>query len=145
MSARKITRADYFLIRTAMETRLRRMWKWRPAKAFLKFINVDTVMSGLYADDVNAYIVEETYLVVYDIVSPWYNSEITLLEEMLVVRLVPGSDFSCVPAFLERVATEAGATLVCAGTALARIDAALASVYHKHGFQTETHLLIKEL
>lgn len=100
-------------------------------------------MQFLYSHE-HVYIIDDAYLIAYEIGSPFYSSEL-FLNEIIVFRLGASEDFGVVPAFFERKAREAGCKLIVAGTALARTDAALASLYHKHGFATETHSLIKEL
>ena len=142
--ARKITKEDYFLIKAAMELHLAKMLKWPDHKAWFKFIDTDVCLKRIYESNY-AFIVNDAFLVVYDITTPWYaNNAVSYLEETIILRLVPGGDFANVVAFLERAREEAGAVLVCTGTALARTDAALASVYHKKGFKTETIILVKE-
>lgn len=127
-----------------MTGHLSKMRSWPDAKAWFKLIDLDACLKFIFNAE-HAYIVGGAFLVVYEIVSPWYaKDEDTILEEVIVLRLVRGGDFSSVPAFLERKRAEAGAKLVCAGTALARTDAALASVYQKLGFKTETIILVKE-
>lgn len=92
-----------------------------------------------------AFIVEEAYLVAYDVGTPWYAKEgAVMLHERIVVRLAVSGDFSVVPAFLADKAREAGAVLALAGTALAKADNALASLYHRAGFSTQALTLAKE-
>lgn len=141
---RRVVRDDYFLIRAAMERQLARMLTWPDCKAWYKYIEVDTTLETIYDAD-NAWIIDESYLTMFDICTPWYSKSILVVEEMIVLRLKPGGDFANVPAFLERKGREAGAKLVCVGTALARTDAALASVYKEYGYRTETHILLKEI
>lgn len=104
------------------------------AKSWYKYIDVDIVMRRIY--DVELYIVDEAYLVAYQIDTPWYaKDDVLILEEVIVLRLADG-DFSKVPAFLKRKGKEAGAALVSVGTALARNDVALASMYQRFGFRS---------
>jgi hypothetical protein len=127
-----------------MTKHLRKMRSWPDHKAWFKFIDIDTCLDSIYASD-NAYIVDDAFLVVYELVTPWYAKEdVVLLNEVIILRLVPGGDFKNVASFLERKREEAGAKLVCVGTALTRTDAALASVYHKLGFKTETIILVQD-
>jgi hypothetical protein len=120
-----------------MTKHLRKMRSWPDHKAWFKFIDIDTCLDSIYASD-NAYIVDDAFLVVYA------KEDVVLLNEVIILRLVPGGDFKNVASFLERKREEAGAKLVCVGTALTRTDAALASVYHKLGFKTETIILVQD-
>jgi len=109
-------------------------------------MDVDTAVEAIYNFD-HAYIVADTYLVVYDISAPWFaKPQDTVLGELLVLRLAASGDtgFSVVPAFLEARAREAGCRLAVVGTALAKADAALASLYQRHGFKAEAITLVKE-
>jgi hypothetical protein len=127
-----------------MAAHLKKMRGWSNAKAWFQYIDLDTCLSTIFESD-NAYIVDDAYMVVYEIVTPWYaKDEIKFLEEVIVLRLVRGGDFSNVSAFMRGRAREAGAKLVCTGTALARYDASLASFYHKLGYRTETAILVTE-
>lgn len=126
-----------------MTNHLRKMRSWPGHKTWFNFIDIDTCLASIYESD-NAYIVDDAFLVVFDVITPWYAKDVTFLEEVIILRLVPGGDFKNVASFLERKREEAGAKLVCVGTALARTDAALASVYHKLGFRTETVVLVKD-
>lgn len=141
--ARKITRADYHLILRVLEdlaTKLKASGK----KAAWQYFDPTTVTRALY-DMGTAFIVEEAYLVAYTLGTPWYSKDgIIMLHEELVVRLAAGGDFSVVPAFLADKAREAGAVLAIAGTALAKADNALASLYHRAGFSTQALTLVKE-
>lgn len=144
MSDRKITRADYALIKRVAEKHLALLQKSN-AKAWYKFIDVKAVMDFLYQHE-HCYIVGEAYLVVYDVATPWFAKDgVIFLNEIIVLRLVRGNEFSIVPAFLERKAREAGAVLTGVGTALARFDAALAQIYQQYGYKPETIVLTKEL
>lgn len=142
-SDRKVSRDDYFLIKHVLTKHHKRLLRSN-AKAWYKYIDLDACMKYFYECE-NAYVVDDAYMVIYEIVQPFYMKDgHTMLQEVIVLRLVGGSDFSAVPAFLERKRVEAGALLSAVGTALARNDAALASLYQSFGYKTETHLLIKE-
>ncbi|WCA46284.1 hypothetical protein [Caulobacter phage ERS] len=141
---RRLQRDDYFLVRHQLVAYLRQ--QRRSKKRWTKFIDLDTGLAYIFAETTEAWIVG-AYLVVYDMGTPWYANpdKHKFLSEMLVLRLVPGGDFSVVPAFLERKALEAGAVVAGAGTALAPNDKALARAYSRAGFNTEAFVLIKEI
>lgn len=142
-SVRKLDRTDYFLVLrvlTDMVERLRRTGR----KAMYQYMDAKVAINALYDMD-HVYIVDDAYLVAYELSTPWYcPADIIMLEELLVLRLVASGDFTVIPAFLSRKAVEAGAVLASAGTALAKSDKALASFYHRAGYRTEALTLVKE-
>jgi len=91
----------------------------------------------------NAYIVSG-YLVVYNLTEMWW-SDSPILAEQLVFALEPEASFDAVTRFLEAKAREAGAKYLCVGTALAKSDNALASLYEKRGFSRMAINLAKEI
>lgn len=91
----------------------------------------------------NAYIVDG-YLVVYDISTMWW-SDTPILAEQLVFALEPSSGLATVVEFFEAKAREAGARYLCVGTALAKSDIALASLYEREGFSRIAINLVKEI
>lgn len=91
----------------------------------------------------NAYIVDR-YLVLYDISAMWW-SDTPILAEQLVFALEPGGRLSAVIEFFEAKAREAGARYLCVGTALAKSDVALASLYERCGFDRMAINLMKEI
>lgn len=101
-------------------------------------------MKGLYGLE-HCYIVDERYLIAYEIGAPWYQDDVYFLNELLVLALIGGGDFRSVTSFLEGRAREAGCVDAIAGTALAPSDAALASLYEKHGFMRGAISLSKEI
>lgn len=94
-------------------------------------------------DAEHAYIVGG-YLVVYDFAEVWWSDD-EILAEQLVFALEPDSSFSAVLEFFEAKAREAGVKRICVGTALAKSDRALASVYMKGGYEQMATHLTKEL
>lgn len=140
LSARRVTREDHPLIDYLVTRRLKRVGN-QPGKLMWKHIDKPTVLDFLYTQD-TVWIVDGI-LIAYAIVEPWYATT-TMLQELLVLRLYPTGDFSVVPEFLNSKAREAGARLCGVGTALTRNDAALASIYEKHGFERGAITLVKE-
>jgi hypothetical protein len=112
-------------------------------KAIHTILDLDTAMFGIYSFE-HAYIVQDAYLVMFVLGVPWYSTDL-VLSEQLVLALRPSKDFSVVPRFLEQAGREAGARLAEAGTALAKSDRALASLYERSGFTVEAFALTKEL
>lgn len=141
LSARRITYRDYDTIRAALTSMVANMQQ-RGTKLIHSILDVDEAMEALYTFD--SFIVEDSFLVVYDVGNPWYSTDL-ILNELLVLRLNDKADFSVVPAFLEQQALEAGCRIIAAGTALARHDRSLEYLYSSHGFKTEAFTLTKEL
>lgn len=141
MRARIVDGDDYDKIYHAL-VKLEEDYKLNPVKGIHKILSADIAFDNLVNME-NVWIVEESYLVVFDIGIPFY-SDALVLQELLVLRLSSG-DFSCVTAFMEQQAREAGCAMVVAGTALTHCDKALASLYHRYGFKTEALTIVKEL
>lgn len=117
----------------------------RVSKAWVKHIKIEDVIKMICACD-NAWVINDSYLVCYEIYPPWYNSDITILSETLVGRFRKSSSkFSDVIEFLESKGREAGCELVAVGTALAITDRSLASLYQHEGFVPECTLLAKDI
>jgi len=142
LSHREVTPLDLPIIRSTLSTMVDRLRK-NNTKHIYKIMNVDIGMNNLCLMD-HVYIVNECYLVIYDIFTPWY-SETPILAEQLVLQLASGGRFSDVVSFLEEAAREAGASSVVVGTALAKSDKSLATMYQREGFQQEAIELSKEL
>lgn len=106
-------------------------------------LDVEEALRFLFGS-ANAYIVADTYLVVYQVGTPWFTNKV-FLSEQLVLKLGGNATFAVVTEFLTRHGREAGAVLAEAGTALARSDAALASLYQDGGFTPACIALTKEL
>lgn len=141
-SARKLKTADYHFVQAALNDLVRKL-QARGHKVIHQRLDVATAMRSLY-DFEHAYIVADSFLVVFDVSQPWYSKDV-FLHELLVLRLMGSADFQVVTDFLEASAREAGASMVAAGTALARSDRALASLYSKQGYVEAALALVKEI
>lgn len=139
---RKVLPSDYERIKSACEKKLQQLKRQR-AKLWINYISVDDTLD-FFMKHYGAYIIDESYLAVYSLGSPWYNKSITMLEEMIVLKLADGGDFAAVPAFFDRKAVEAGAVMQGVGTALTRYDTALASFYKQAGYSQGAIILEKE-
>lgn len=93
---------------------------------------VDQIISG----NVPSVILDEAYLLVYNIGSPWYTQELILVEEM-VLRIGKGSHFSVVTDYLADLAEEHGCRVQLVGGALARSSRAITRLYQRQGFTVE--------
>jgi hypothetical protein len=144
LSERRVNPSDFLLIKAIVTETVNRL-KRTKRKAMYQYLDVDSIMAYIMRSE-HAYILGN-YLVLYEIDTPWYaKDDVEFLNELLVLKLAVSGDtnFGIVPAFFERKAQEAGAKLAAVGTALAKADAALASLYMRHGFQPEAFTLIKE-
>lgn len=142
-SERKLTEADLPRIHAVLH-KLAMKLKRAGAKAAHGYIDPDTMIESLRHRK-HAYIVDG-YLVVYELGTPWYaTDDVLFIAEQLVLRIAVSGDFAAIPAFLERKGREAGCQMAIAGTALARSDKALASLYNSSGFTTEGYSLTKVL
>lgn len=87
---------------------------------------------------VDALIIDESYLLVYAVVVPWYSKNRIVLAEELVLRIDKGSSFGSVIATLEQLADDHKCEAIIAGGALARSSRAITRLYQKYGFVLET-------
>lgn len=117
----------------------------RTNKVWFEYVDLDHVLSTILTGAMPAAIVDDSYLVMYDHGTPWYNPNITVLEEVMVIKIAPGGSFDNVVAFLQSQGRLHHASFVSVGTALAMQDDTLAGVYQRYGFQTSAHQLVKPL
>lgn len=101
------------------------------------------IISGKYL----GLIVDETYLLMADTVTPWYAAEDNVtLAELLVLRVYDGpGKFDSIPRALFLLAERCGAGSIVVGTALTRTNRALQRMYARHGFQVSSVELFKNL
>jgi len=139
--ARKLAPDDYPLVEAALNDLVRHL-QAHGSKQLYQHLDVAATMESL-PNMRHAYIVAGSYLVVYDLIIPWFSRTV-LLQELLVLRLNRASTFDVVPDFLSAQAAEAGASLILVGTMLAKSDRALASLYSRSGFVEAARVLSKE-
>lgn len=85
---------------------------------------------------VDSVIVDNAYLVVYEVGTPWYADK-ECLHELMVLKIGDGSSFQAVTDLLDDLAWEFDVTLTVVGTAFSRAPKALARLYSRHGYVTE--------
>ncbi|UGL62973.1 hypothetical protein [Xanthomonas phage R3-22-T1] len=88
---------------------------------------------------VDAVVIDEAYLLVFAIVTPWYSKNRTVFIENMVLRISPGSSFDRMIAVMEHLADINHCDSLCAGGALARNSRALTRMYARYGFVLEQH------
>lgn len=96
---------------------------------------VETIVQG----EVDALIIDEAYLLVYTVCSPWYSKSRNILNECLVLRIGEGSTFSAVTQVLEDLGDEYDVDAIVTGGALARNSKAIVRLYERAGYTLETH------
>lgn len=109
----------------------------RSTKAAHKLLSPDDAINFLFdGPGVNTYIVDETYIVSYVMVSPWsFRPGAQVVQELLIGRLYDnGGDFSNVLDFLTQEARTFQCVGVIVGSGLTKDDRAFARVLSAHGF-----------
>lgn len=96
--------------------------------------DADYTTEMIVSGKVPALILDDAFLVVYGVGSPWY-ADTALLEEMLVLRIGTGSSFSAVCDLLDDLAEEHKVTAVVVGGALAKYPRALTRMYQSRGYE----------
>lgn len=87
---------------------------------------------------VDALVIDESYLLVYAIIKPWYSRNKLVLSEEMVLRIGEGGHFSSVVGVLEDLADEHNVDVISVGGALARSSRAIARLYQRYGYVAET-------
>ena len=99
-------------------------------------VDVQLAVNMLTMGGVEAKIVDDVYLVAWEVGTPWYSYH-KVLNELLVLRLGNGSSFQAVADFLDDLADEHDVALTTVGGALTRLPKALARLYSRHGYVDE--------
>jgi hypothetical protein len=86
---------------------------------------------------VDAVVVNESYLLVFSVVKPWYSKNSTILCEDLVLRIGKGGSFGDVIAAMEYLAGLNECNAIITGGALARSSRAITRLYQRFGFVLE--------
>jgi hypothetical protein len=79
-------------------------------------------------------ILDEAYLVVYQVGSPWYSDRV-FLQENLVLRIGKGSAFAYVCDLLDDLAEQHNANDILVGGALSKYPRALTRLYKSRGYE----------
>lgn len=116
----------------------------RTNKVWFEFVDLEHVLGTILSGALPCAIVDG-YLVMYDHGAPWYNPNIIVLEEVMVITVQPGGEFRNVVRFLESKGRLHSASFVAVGTALAQTDSLLARKYSALGFQQSAVQLAKPL
>jgi hypothetical protein len=143
MNYRSLTDKDHEAIQVAL-------WKAvakAESKDWISSVDLPTAYQEITSGKYIGLIVEETYLVMADIVTPWYAApDNKTLAELLVLRVYDGpGKFDSIPRVLQLLAETVGAGAIVVGTALTRTNRALQRMYARHGFQVSSVELFKNL
>lgn len=94
---------------------------------------VEKILRGL----VDSLVIDESYLLVYAVVQPWYSLDRIILSEEMVLRIRDGSSFDAVVSTMKLLAENNDCDAIVTGGALARYPRALTRLYQRHGFTLE--------
>lgn len=143
MNIRPLTKEDYPAIDAYIK---KRPWE-RTNKKWTGLIDptlIETTLKNINPN-IHAVIVENTYLVLFAVISPWFTNK-TLIDEKLIFRLLDGpGKFSDVTAALDHIAASTNAAGIMVGTALAPSDKVMARMFQRAGFELSQSSLFKEI
>lgn len=104
---------------------------------------IERALKG-FNPSIRALVIEETYLVLYALVRPWFTDQ-TIIDEKLIFRLRLGKGkFPDVIDTLNAIAKEENAAGVMVGTGLTHNDAAMSRLYQREGFEPSSSNLYKQ-
>lgn len=144
MNIRPIAESDHEAIRNHLTQAVN-----KAGKEWITTVDLPTALHRILSGELQGFIVEETYLLVADVTTPWYSAPDTkILSELLVLRIGNGpGKFQDIPRALRLLAGVVGAGAIVVGTALARESRALRRMYERDGFRSnaeELYLNLKE-
>ena len=110
----------------------------------------DEAVAKWAADFLQAIVVDEEYLVLYAIESPWYNANIVEVWELFICRIGKGEGgkgkaLQGIVEALEDIAKKNNASRIVVGTSLPKNNKALSRLYQRLGFEVSAITLTKEL
>ena len=143
MNIRPLKETDYPAIDAYL---VQRPWE-RAGKQWVKLIDPVLIEATLKNNNPNIHcvIVEDTYLVLFAVIKPWFTHK-SLIDEKLIFRLLDGpGKFSDAVAALEYIAERMQASGVMVGTALAPRDEVLVRLFQRAGFESSQVGLFKEI
>lgn len=119
-------------------------------KTWMKDLDEERFSETLYAifseDYIFAKVVEETFLVIYQLICPWYSDNVVYLEECLVLRLYNNPvKFDVVIDYFDEMAKLHGCRGIFVATDMAKDDKKLSEKYENGGFKKESIKLYKHI
>lgn len=143
MNIRPLAEEDYPFIDQYIK---QRPWE-RANKQWIKLIDPVLIEATLKNKNPNIHcvIVEDTYLVLFSVIRPWFTNK-ALIDEKLIFRLLNGpGKFSDAVAALEYIAKTTDAAGVMVGTALAPNDKVMVRMFQRAGFELSQSGLFKDI
>lgn len=127
----------------AISEALTKLHKYAKAYSWTNAIDFDKACQavGYFSGQGNAYVVDG-YLVMVDVVTPWYSND-NVLQEWLVLKLYDGGSVDSVPPALLAIAKERGCKSVI--TADSSPISIVADAYTRAGFLPLTRSFTKEV
>ena len=112
--------------------------------------NPDDAIAKWGAEYFEAIVVDEEYLVLYAIESPWYTANIVEVWELFICRIGKGvggkgKALQGIVEALEDIAKKNNASRIVVGTSLPKNNKALSRLYERLGFEVGAITLTKEL
>lgn len=107
-----------------------------PDKEVGRGSNAHETTTRIVNQEVDSIILDEAYLLVYNVGEPWYANK-TYVQELLVLKLRDGKSFSVIPDMLDDLMYLHQADAIIVGGALTPRAAALSRLYRRHGFVLE--------
>lgn len=135
VSCRQLSRSEIDAFEAYITDWFKDHVRMRPKYEWYRAVDTALVAERIRNGSVRHLLIDETYVLVYDVGSPWYSREV-MIEEMLVVRLATGTGtIDGVVSVLVALAAVHGAQGIAAGNSLARYPRALERLYTRRGFQ----------
>lgn len=146
LQLRELNQTDDIRIMKAFETAF---YKGQKKKEWMQEFGPDDApkfMERIIGQDgVFSCIVNDTFLLCYDICSPWYTDK-KYLEECMVLRIYRNPvGFECVVEALEELARRNNACGIYVATDMSDNDNKLSLKYQSHGFKEESTKLFKRI
>lgn len=115
-----------------------------PDKEVCRNVDPENVIDRILNQHVHSVILDDQYLLVYDVGSMWHTPRV-MLQELMLLRIKHGnSSMKDVVDLLDDLAVISHADTILVGGALAAKPKALARLYQRYGFfDTETPTLCK--
>lgn len=126
---REVTRKD----RANIYCQIERARNSVPESEITRMSDTSYAVDAILRGDVSGLILDEAFLVIYGVGSPWFSPRV-VLQERMVLRIGPGSSFDSVCDLLDDLADAHGASEIVVGGALAKHPRALTRMYQRRGY-----------
>lgn len=143
MASRSVKEGDFSVILETMQLAVDDL-KLTSLKPTAKAMDARKATVHLVYNNEHSYIVDECFLVCYQIGTPWFSEDL-VLGEMTVLRLASGGSFTAVADFLKAEASRHSCKWVLVGTLLSNCDELLSRLYRRYGFSKSLVQLAMEV